>query len=98
MLPAAIPIRTAAQGCMYPAAGVTVASPATAPVRAPTILGVLSLLQEIRSQVIMATEPAISVFTNAYAATPFAASALPPLKPNHPNHNSPVPSATKAIL
>ena len=46
----------------------------------------------------IAIEPAMSVLTKACAATPFAASAEPALKPNHPNHNRPVPSATNATL
>jgi len=34
------------------------------------------------------------VFTNASAADALAASALPALKPNHPNQSSPAPSST----
>ncbi len=79
---------------MYPAAGVTVAKPATAPVSAPIMLGLPSWIQEMNSQVIIASEPAISVFTQAVAAIPLACSALPPLNPNHPNQSKPVPSAT----
>src|SRR5439155_5171104 len=74
------------------------ASPATAPVNAPTRLGLPSRFHEMNSHVHMATEPAMSVLTKACAATPFAASAEPPLKPNHPNHSRPVPKATKATL
>ena len=40
----------------------------------------------------------MSVLTNACAAMPLAASAEPPLKPNQPNHNNPVPRPTKATL
>ena len=53
---------------------------------------------EMNSHVHIAIEPAMSVLTNACAATPLAASAEPPLKPNHPNQRSPVPRATNATL
>src|SRR5881396_2306615 len=74
------------------------ARPATAPVNAPTRLGFPSRHHVIASQVHIAMEPAMSVLTNACAATPFAASADPALNPNQPNHSRPVPSATKATL
>jgi hypothetical protein len=38
------------------------------------------------------------VVANALAATPFTASADPALKPNQPNHSSPVPSSTLGML
>ena len=57
-----------------------------------------SFHQVMNSQVHIAIEPAMSVLTKACAATPLAASAEPPLKPNQPNHSRPVPSATKAML
>ena len=74
------------------------ANPATAPVSAPVIDGLPSRIQAAANQVSMATEPAMSVLTKAVAARLFAPSAEPPLKPNQPNHNSPVPRATKAML
>ncbi len=61
-------------------------------------LGLPSFHHVRNSQVHIAIEPAMSVFTNACAATPLAASAEPPLKPNQPNHRRPVPRATKAML
>ena len=45
-------------------------------------------------QVTIASEAAMSVLTKAIAANPLAPSALPPLKPNQPNHNKAAPSAT----
>src|SRR5438093_6881118 len=74
------------------------ARPATAPVNAPTRLGLPSRLHEMASHVHMAIDPAMSVLTKACAAMPFAASAEPALKPNQPNHSRPVPRATKATL
>ena len=41
---------------------------------------------------------AVLVTTKAFTAKPFAASALPALNPNQPNHNKPVPNTTKGIL
>src|SRR5690242_11840817 len=74
------------------------ARPATAPVNAPTRLGFPSRSHEIASHVHIAIDPAMSVFTKAWAATPLAARAEPALNPNHPNHSSPVPRATNATL
>jgi len=62
------------------------------------MLGFPALNHEIASQVHIATDAAMSVLTNACAAMPLAASAEPPLKPNQPNHNNPVPRPTKATL
>src|SRR6478672_10992440 len=98
MEPASRPTKNAAHVGMYPAAGVMQARPATAPVNAPTRLGFPSRHHEMVSQVHIAIDPAMSVLTNACAATPFAASADPALNPNHPNHSSPVPRATNATL
>src|SRR5579863_4770639 len=74
------------------------AKPATAPVKAPTALGLPARHQLIAVQVHIATEAAMSVFTNACAAIPFAAKAEPALKPNQPNHKRPVPRPTNATL
>src|SRR5438876_9693284 len=74
------------------------ASPATAPVNAPTRLGLPLRAHVMNIHVHIAIEPAMSVFTKAWAAIPFAASADPALKPNQPNHSRPVPRATKATL
>jgi hypothetical protein len=38
------------------------------------------------------------VLVKARAASSLAASALPPLKPNQPNHSSPAPSRVKGTL
>src|SRR5215475_11754239 len=91
-------MNAAAQGGTNPAAGVTVASPATAPVNAPVMLARCSRHQTSASHATMPVAAAVFVFTKATAATPFAASALPPLKPNQPNHSKPAPSATKGML
>src|SRR5579862_7243752 len=74
------------------------ARPATAPVNAPMMLGLPARIQLIAVHVHIATDAAMSVFTKACAAIPFAASAEPALNPNHPNQRSPVPRPTKATL
>src|SRR5438552_18751931 len=88
----------AAHGATNPLAGVIVASPATAPVTAPVASGFPSIHQLIAIHDSMPNEPPSIVVTNAFAATPFAARALPALKPNQPNQRRPAPSATKGTL
>src|SRR5579872_5231128 len=98
MQPARKPMTNDAQVGTYPAHGVMQASPATAPVNAPIALGLPERFQLIASHVHIATDAAMSVFTNAWAAIPFAASAEPALKPNQPNQSRPVPSPTNTTL
>jgi len=80
-----------------PAAGVIVASPATAPVRRPRNLGLRVVIQSIASHAMPAKLAARSVFTNATAVTLSTRNSLPALKPYHPNQSSPVPRATRGI-
>src|ERR1017187_9540309 len=89
---------TAAGRDTNPAAGVIVASPATAPVRRPTNFGFLCMLHSITSQVMAAKEAATSVFKKAKPVTAFTSKALPALNPYQPNHNNPVPMAISGIL
>ena len=75
-----------------------VARPATIPVTAPSTLG---LPKRIHSATIQTNAPAAAdmcVAAIAMAASPLAASALPPLKPNHPTHNMPAPMTVKVRL
>src|SRR3989441_11459248 len=89
---------TAAHGATNPAAGVTAASPAIDPVRAPVALGFPSFNQFTPIHARRANAPPSIVFTNAYAATPFAARALPALKPNQPNQSRPAPRRTNGRM
>src|SRR6185312_3940340 len=82
----------------YPAAGVIVASPATAPVSSPTNFGFFAILHSITSQVIAANDAATSVFKKARPVIAFTFKALPALKPYQPNHNKPVPIAISGML
>src|SRR6478672_1497183 len=84
-------------GETYPAAGVIVASPATAPVSRPTKVGRLSSDHPTTSQVIAANEAATSVLRNASAVTESTRNSLPALKPYQPNQSKPVPRATSGI-
>ena len=64
-------------------------SPATAPEAIPSTVG---LPRDIHSEAIQpsaAAAAAVLVVTKAFTATPEASSALPALKPNHPNQRRP---------
>src|SRR3989338_9992441 len=85
-------------GPMKPAAGVTATSPTTIAVAAPTAVGFF--VRAASRSVHTASVPAgaSSVVVKASAAMPFAASALPELNPNHPNHRKPAPSSVNGTL
>ncbi len=92
------PIIIAEMAFTYPAAGVIATNPATAPEHKPNTVGLPLCHHSINAQLKPAAAAAVLVTTNAFTARPLAAKALPALKPNHPNHNSPVPNTTKGIL
>src|ERR1044071_1202728 len=92
------PMMTADVVEMYPAAGVTAASPAMEPVNNPTNLGFFSKIHAIKSQVMAAKEAATSVFKNASAVIGSTRSSLPALNTHQPNHKRPVPRATRGML
>src|SRR6516162_2194893 len=98
MSPAASPITSAAHGGTYPEAGVTAASPATAPVTRPMPVGLRFRIHSTVVQAIMPVQAASWVLTSAAAATGPALPALPALNPNHPNHKIPAPSRTIGTL
>ena len=81
----------------YPAQGVTVASPATAPVTPPRTVGWPSCRCSSSSQTSMAAAAAMWVLTRAWAATPSALSPSPALNPNQPNQRIPAPMITSGI-
>src|SRR6185503_1307328 len=91
------PITIAASGVTKPAAGVIATSPTTAPVTIPRTLGLLS--RQLRNiHTTAAAAAAVFVVTKALTASPFAASALPPLKPNQPIQSRPAPNTVKGML
>src|SRR5258708_22888388 len=81
----------AGMGRTNPAAGVIATSPATAPEIAPNALAFPFLNHSATLQPIAAAAAPRCVATNALAANPFAASALPALNPNQPTHNKHAP-------
>src|SRR6185503_9992318 len=94
---ATAPMTIAASGVTKPAAGVIATKPTTAPVTIPRMLGLLS--RQLKNiQTTAAAAAAVLVVTTALTASPFAASALPPLKPNQPIHNKPAPRTVNGIL
>src|SRR6188768_149365 len=89
--PAMIPISTPCIGRTKPDAGVIVPRPATAPEIIPSTDG---LPRVHHSRAIHVNAPALAarcVETIAMAARELAPSAEPPLNPNQPTHNRPVP-------
>src|SRR5947207_15156028 len=82
----------------YPAAGVMVARPATAPVSSPTNFGLRCRLHSMASHVMAANDAATPVLRKARPVTAFTSSALPAWKPYHPNQRKPVPIAIRGIL
>src|SRR5262249_942109 len=80
-----------ASGVTKPDAGVIATRPATAPLAAPSAVGFPRLIHSASIQLSVAAAVAVLGATNAETASPFDASALPALKPNHPNHRSAAP-------
>src|ERR1700730_432883 len=94
MAPSAIPD----VGLTKPAAGVIATNPTTIAVAAPT--AVVFFVRVMSSKLHTTNDPigANIVLQTASAPDPFAASALPPSKPNHPNQRSPAPSNVKGTF
>src|SRR5688500_3706363 len=85
-------------GRTYPEAGVIATRPATAPVAAPTAVGLPFFNHSGSNQPKSAAPVAMCVLLKAKPANPSAASALPPLNPNQPNHRIDAPSTTYGTL
>ena len=81
-----------------PDAGVMATIPATAPETIPRVVGRPLHIHSNNAQLKPAAAVAVLVTTKALVASPLAASALPALKPKHPNHNKPAPKTVKGIL
>ena len=71
--------------------------PATAPAAAPVTLGCCLCHQLTVIQVSAPMAAAVLVTRNALVASPPAVSALPALKPNHPNHRRAAPSTVMVL-
>ena len=68
------------------------------PVATPTAVALPARTTSSRIHTTSVAAGASMVFTKASAAEPLAALALPPLKPNQPNHKTVAPSSTKGTL
>ncbi len=73
-------------------------SPTTAPMQNPRTEGFLPRMISKNIQDNPAAAAAVLVVANADTARELAARAEPALKPNHPNHNNPVPINTYGIF
>src|SRR5450755_5030239 len=79
-------------GATNPEAGVIVPRPATAPEIMPSTDGLRWVVHSIAPQVRAPAQAARWVAMIAITARELAPSADPPLKPNQPTHNNPVPT------
>ncbi len=75
-----------------------VAKPATIPVAIPTTVGLPVLIHSTVIQVRAPTAALMWVTRMAIAAFESAATALPPLKPNHPTQSIAAPITTMGLL
>ena len=96
--PAAAPIAMADNGPTNPDAGVIATNPATAPLAAPSAVGLPLTIQSIITQPIVALAAAVLVAMKALVLSAPAVTALPALKPNQPNQSRPAPSNVKGRL
>src|SRR5665647_1037498 len=85
-------------GVTYPAAGVIATRPTTPPLTNPSELGLPPCTQLTSIHASAPAAAAVFVVTNALAASPFAANALPELNPNQPNQRSAAPSIDQGIF
>src|SRR5687767_9290386 len=98
MTPATAPMRIEAIGVTNPAAGVMATRPATAPEAAPSTVGLPRELHSVNIHPSAAAAAPVLVVRKAWAARPLAPSALPALKPNHPNHSRLAPITVNGKL
>src|SRR5215469_8857827 len=86
-----MPMMIPCHGATKPEAGVIVPRPATAPEIMPSTDGLRRLDHSIAPHVNAPAQADRWVAMIAITAREFAASAEPPLNPNQPTHNRPVP-------
>src|SRR5467141_3806023 len=85
-------------GPTKPEAGVMATRPATAPLAAPSTVGLPFPNHSANIHDSAAAAVAVLVATKALVARALAASALPALKPNQPTQRSAAPVSTKGML
>src|SRR5262245_41061399 len=81
-----------------PAAGVTPARPAMAPLMTDVVAGLPDRFHDSPIQTSAEVADAMWVTRRVFAARPPEASALPALKPNHPIHSSDAPMTASGML
>src|SRR5687768_3571874 len=96
--PAITPINIALLAVTKPAAGVITTRPATIPEQKPSTVGLPRVSHSSAGHTPPAIAAASVVVTNAFAATPSAATALPALKPYQPTQSMPVPTTVSTRL
>src|SRR5258706_1347729 len=92
------PIGIAAIGVTKPHAGVMATRPATAPEAVPSIVGLPCRTHSAAIHPSAAAAAPVFVAVKALTASPDASSALPALKPNHPNQSNPAPITVSGRL
>src|SRR5262249_48711093 len=97
-MPATKPMTIAGIGATKPDPGVMATNPATAPLAAPSVVGLPAQHHSAATHERLAAAAPKLVATNATTTRHFAASALPALKPNHPTHKSPAPATVRVRL
>src|SRR5882672_8031178 len=85
-------------GPTNPQPGVMATRPATAPEAMPRTVGLPRDIHSAPIHASAAAAAAVLVVRKALAASPDASSALPALKPNHPNQSSPAPMTVSGRL
>src|SRR5947199_4216266 len=85
-------------GSTKPDAGVMATRPATAPLAAPSTVGFPLPSHSAPIQESVAAAVAVLVATKALVASPFAATALPALKPNQPTQRRAAPVTVSGKL
>src|SRR5262245_31185562 len=81
-----------------PLAGVTATSPATMPEASPSAVGLPLCSHSMTIHPRPAAAAAACVAANAEPASEEPLVALPPLKPNQPNHRRPAPRSVSTML
>src|SRR5258708_36992599 len=81
-----------------PEAGVMATSPATTPLARPSAVGLPLCSHSAKSQERAAAAAATWEAVKAEPACPLLCRALPPLKPNQPNHSRPAPVSVRTML
>src|SRR3989338_673314 len=98
IIPATNPIIIDGITLTNPEAGVIATNPQITPMAKPTAEGFPFLIQSTPIKLKPAAAAAKFVTSKAFAASPLAAKALPPLNPNHPNHSRTAPKSTNGTL